>query len=207
MIRLLFLDLAPVALAQVALILITITLPNLGSAPKAETNYDLVLRALFYLCATYKLYSSRDYSKQRLLKAIERNDYLTVKTLLDWGVDVNFKGMELFAIEIVRRLARISTRTTVQLPLIVAAEQIQERYQIIKLLLDRGAEVNYPGNYSPLWFSCKHGHKDTIELLLKNGADVNHSADSITPLMIASAEGHDEALVVILEHVMEEYRM
>lgn len=89
--------------------------------------------------------------------------------------------------------------------MIYAVNQIGERHELIKLLLERGAEVNFPGKYSPLWFSCKRGHAATVELLLEHGADFNHAVDGLTPLMIASAEGHDAAVSVILEHVIDGY--
>lgn len=202
MMHLLFLDLAQIPLGVMLLIL-----PNLSPTVEDKDNFNLVLRLLTYLVAVYKISCGVDFIKERLFIAIERNNYLEVKQLLDWGVDVNLKGMVFFTLEVVRRLSHPLASTSVPLPLSYAVNQVGERNELVKLLLERGAEVNFPGKYSPLWFSSKRGHAATVELLLEHGADFNHSVNGVTPLMIASAEGHDAAISVILEHVMDGYRL
>ena len=45
--------------------------------------------------------------------------------------------------------------------------------------------------WSPLHASCKTGHKDVVELLLKAGADVEgRTSDDVTPLYISAYGGH-----------------
>jgi ankyrin repeat protein len=48
------------------------------------------------------------------------------------------------------------------------------RGEIIKLLLNNGAEVNYLNEReTPLSFACDEGRKDAVKILLKHGADVH----------------------------------
>lgn len=60
--------------------------------------------------------------------------------------------------------------------------------EIVKLLLDRGADVNAGdiNNRSPLYFAAKNGCVEAVELLLKRGADVNAVSQlGQTPLISA----------------------
>jgi ankyrin repeat protein len=58
---------------------------------------------------------------------------------------------------------------------------------IVKLLLEKGADVNPQGEYSdtPLRSACFGGHIDIIKLLLEKGADVNvRGSDSTLPFTL-----------------------
>jgi ankyrin repeat protein len=61
-------------------------------------------------------------------------------------------------------------------------------------LLDRGCEVNsldYEMGWTPLMHAAAVGAKRTLDVLLKNGADVNKpDADGMTPLQLACHNGH-----------------
>ncbi|CAG2235506.1 unnamed protein product [Mytilus edulis] len=51
-------------------------------------------------------------------------------------------------------------------------------------------ETNGAKRVSPLFIACFNGHTKTVELLLKNDADVNLKWEGLTPLDIARRENH-----------------
>lgn len=52
---------------------------------------------------------------------------------------------------------------------------LQGRYDVAKLLIEHGADVNLAGNYgqTPLIYASEYRQPDIVKLLLENGADVN----------------------------------
>ena len=85
-------------------------------------------------------------------------------------------------------------------PIVIAA--LTDSYDAVKLLLDKGADVNASDSqgYPPLINACLNNNTQIVQLLLARGADVNASASPIingkkvklTALMIAKSKGHDE---------------
>ena len=59
-----------------------------------------------------------------------------------------------------------------------------------QLLLDHGAKVNMPSgseNNIPLTLACWKGHRDVVNLLLKNVSNIEHQNKAgCTPLMLAA---------------------
>lgn len=51
--------------------------------------------------------------------------------------------------------------------------------QYIKVLLDKGADINYKNSYgeTPLFYAIKSNNYEFVKLLLENGADVNSTAE------------------------------
>ena len=72
---------------------------------------------------------------------------------------------------------------------------------------------------SPLYTACQEGHSDVVDVLLKNGADINQannvgkrpcygalilylflSQDGATPLYVASQEGHRHIVNILIQN-------
>ncbi|MCG8531711.1 MAG: ankyrin repeat domain-containing protein, partial [Desulfovibrionales bacterium] len=76
--------------------------------------------------------------------------------------------------------------------------------EVIKLLSESGAEVNYvyPDNgNSVLMAAARYGYTDIVKVLLKAGANVNYvrSLDGWSVLMIAASKGHTGTVRVLLD--------
>lgn len=61
---------------------------------------------------------------------------------------------------------------------------------VAQLLLNHGAKVNMPSgseNNIPLTLACWKGHRDVVNLLLKNVSNIEHQNKAgCTPLMLAA---------------------
>ena len=56
------------------------------------------------------------------------------------------------------------------------------------------------GGFTPLLFAAQQGDLDSARMLLAAGADINHAApDDGTPLLVASASGHEALAIFFLE--------
>lgn len=73
------------------------------------------------------------------------------------------------------------------------------RTQIVKRLLEAGADVNKPSRFGPpLVMAAARGHLDIVELLLANRADPNVKDQGGRTALLAAAEKHDKELVELL---------
>ena len=75
--------------------------------------------------------------------------------------------------------------------------------EIVKLLLERGADVNITNHYSctVLVSASNEGNAEIVKLLLAHGADVNiRNRSNRTALMCAASSGHTEIVKLLLEH-------
>jgi ankyrin repeat protein len=71
--------------------------------------------------------------------------------------------------------------------------------EIIRVLLDKGANVNQPTRYkTALMHAAGEGHADIVQLLLARGAQVNTVTDEGTALMEAVKGGHTEIVKLLL---------
>lgn len=78
-----------------------------------------------------------------------------------------------------------------------------ENGDLIRLFLEKGAEVNFTNRYNfgaPLHCASDKGRCDFVKLLLENGAEVNKKSGPIrnTALFLASAKGHFDIVEVLL---------
>jgi ankyrin repeat protein len=61
--------------------------------------------------------------------------------------------------------------------------------------------VTSNSGWSPLNIACLEGHKEIVQLLLENDADVNSiNKDGETPLHLASVVGHTEIVKLLLKN-------
>ena len=83
--------------------------------------------------------------------------------------------------------------------------------EIVKLLLDKGADVNVklgPWEWTPLHWAAKRGYTDIAELMLTKGADINAKNKykwlfyeyGHTPLYYAIRKGHYETAAFLRRH-------
>ena len=75
--------------------------------------------------------------------------------------------------------------------------------EIVKLLLDNGADLNIKGNYgyTALMIAVREGNTEIVKLLLDNGADLNIKGNyGYTALMIAVREGNTEIVKLLLDN-------
>jgi ankyrin repeat protein len=72
-----------------------------------------------------------------------------------------------------------------------------------------GTLIDKNGNSSKLldfWLACEDGHKEDVEIYCNSGQNLEeekigrHSSEILTPLMLASENGHDEVVHILLEH-------
>ncbi|CAG9996467.1 unnamed protein product [Clonostachys byssicola] len=118
--------------------------------------------------------------------ASEGNREMT-KTLLDGGINVEGLGL------------RSESRTS---PLWVATTD--RHPEVVKLLLERGAEVNFKHGHfgsSALWAASEFGYVEIMTLLLDAGADIesHQLPHRATPLACAVENGHWDAVDLLLD--------
>jgi ankyrin repeat protein len=75
--------------------------------------------------------------------------------------------------------------------------------EIAKLLVKRGAQVNYKyeGGFSPLMAASEHGNVELVNFLLANGADPNaKTKDGKSPISFAREKNHAEVVEALKRH-------
>lgn len=86
-----------------------------------------------------------------------------------------------------------------------AAPEVSDSYntfQIAKMLIDRGVDVRgnrTPGIWSPIQQASWANNKEMIQLLIKNGADVDVTfGNRSTPILISCSLGHYDTVSLLL---------
>ncbi|HEY0878695.1 MAG TPA: ankyrin repeat domain-containing protein [Zeimonas sp.] len=146
-------------------------------------------------------------------EAIARDDVERVQTLLLRGTDTNalhpqFGPAIVFAARerswnVVRELANIvGTRVDVpnargETAAMLAA--LQGNLEIVRLLVDKGAEVNRPG-WTPLHYAAVSGNVDLLRYLLERNAYIDaQSPNRSTPLMMSARHDRVDAARMLVE--------
>ena len=83
--------------------------------------------------------------------------------------------------------------------LYVLSQSQQQPLEIVRVLVDKGADVNQPSSSSTaLMRAANKGYVDIVRLLLSKGAQVNVNVDDGTPLMVAVNAGQVEIIKLLL---------
>ncbi len=94
---------------------------------------------------------------------------------------------------------RVSQKDRDELLLYVLSQSKQQPAEIVRVLLDKGANVNQPTNYkTALMHAADKGYTDIVNLLLARGAQVNAQTAEGTALMAAVTSGHTEIVKALL---------
>ena len=74
--------------------------------------------------------------------------------------------------------------------------------QAVKQHIAAGTDLNArsTGNYTPLYFAAREGHKEVVALLIANGARVNAKSRYGTPLDKAVDKGRTETADLLRKH-------
>lgn len=120
------------------------------------------------------LQANADLSEATLLPtAVQLGDLRLVEELLDLGMDINMLDDNMCT------------------PLGIACSSTQVSAQLVKLLLDRGADVNKGGGWKkqkPLIFAYVHNSVDKIKLLISYGANLTpHEMTDLVSLTISKS--------------------
>jgi ankyrin repeat protein len=136
------------------------------------------------ICAVLLICASTSFSDQNpeLIEAAQKGDLKRVQDLLNKGADVETKNNDGIT------------------PLMVAA--FNNQLEIMKLLLERDADVNVMANGVSLLMVCSTmGQTPVVKLLLEWEADANAKDSSgVTSLMAASYEGHFDVVRLLIEN-------
>ncbi|HJU91483.1 MAG TPA: ankyrin repeat domain-containing protein [Pyrinomonadaceae bacterium] len=83
--------------------------------------------------------------------------------------------------------------------LYVLSHSEKQPLEIVRVLVDKGANVNEPSrSQTALMRAADKGYLEIVRLLLSRGAQVNVNTDDGTPLMMAVNRGHTEIMKILL---------
>jgi len=170
------------------------------------------IRYIIYLYVFIGVSSATSGSYDEFFSAIQRDDSIVIRGLMNRGFDpntVNPKGdyglilaLRAPSLKVVDALlesplTQVEVRTPQdESPLMLAA--LRGYFEICQKLIARDADVNKPG-WTPLHYAATGGHIAIIRLLLDNHAYIDAaSPNGSTPLMMAARYGTDEAVKLLL---------
>lgn len=151
-----------------------------------------------------------------LIKAILRNDYYSVRKIVEQGGDINEKYVPNESSPLHFAICFSSMKTVEYLishgaivnnrsnsgdaPLHFAAKN--GRLEVVKYLIEKGADVNQLNinKESPLFFAIKNNREKVVELLLEKGAiaQLGNNVSENTPLHYAAEIGN----LTIAKHLL-----
>lgn len=135
--------------------------------------------------------------------ATENGHLEVVKLLVEYGADIHYFQDECLAIasegghlELVKFFLEHTTFTQSKNSAFILSAS-NEHTDIVKLLLENGADVHFSQDYA-LVTASERGHTEIVKLLLKFGADVH--AQNNFALRKASENGYSKVVKLLLKH-------
>lgn len=121
-------------------------------------------------------------------------DVGVVKLLLDHGAEINVKNY-LGSVPLVKAASNGNWLNYFRRSVILKwlGYVCSEHTGVVKLLLERGADVNAKGNggMTPLYIAARNGNKELVQFLIERGANVTtRNDDGETPCDIAKSTGN-----------------
>ncbi|UKZ61775.1 uncharacterized protein TrAtP1_003034 [Trichoderma atroviride] len=180
-------------------------------------GHEVVVKMLLAQGADTNLEIGDGYTP--LILAIEKGHKNIVKLLLERiaGVTVEMrKGTDVWEVlsrvtsledeilsDVIEEVRNACGWKNDRLPLFLWAAKHQQE-SIIKLLLDKGAEVDLKNKYGPilLRWAARGGHRGFAEWLIDRGVEVDSKSFSygdLTPVSIASSYGNEDIFRLLLE--------
>jgi len=148
----------------------------------ARRNFTEVIRCLLKAGAEVDAQDSEDRGGETaLMFAADRGSFEAVEILLDAGADVNLKSVR--AATALSRAAMGSTRV---------------HARIVRRLIEAGADVDRGASLTPLMLACGSATAESVEALIRGGAEVNIRTNEGTPLTEAVVAGNADAVTVLL---------
>jgi len=73
---------------------------------------------------------------------------------------------------------------------------------IVRYLVEHGADINKGDGSTPLHLACEKGHKNIVKYLVEHGADINNKGERCgwTPLQYACYYGNENIAKYLIEH-------
>ncbi|TGO52552.1 hypothetical protein BCON_0139g00180 [Botryotinia convoluta] len=147
-------------------------------------RYDHEILLIFLLSSDDIWVDSKmtDRGKSLLMEAVEMGHSVVITFLLERSTDVDFMG-------------EVHTMSPLQRAV------IRGYTNIVKLLLEKGAEPNYKiGHRAPLMIASSEGQLNMVKLLLEYGAEID-CRDPVgqTPLIRAILNGYPDVVKLLLE--------
>lgn len=151
-----------------------------------------------------------------ILRAAQKNDVPTLRTLVAKGMAVDTadpggntllmlasrEGHLEAAQYLAGQHANFGARNAYGDTAIMMAS-LKGHLEVVRLLRSRGAEINQPG-WTALHYCAWEGRTEVCSYLIEQGAEVNARApNDASPLMMAAAQGHADAVKLLLAHAAD----
>lgn len=186
--------------------------PSIIEKPSAAIEADTSKETRPSISVGRKKYAKITDEQERLLRAaFVQGDTVTVKALLDQGIDPNF--FMTYSRNIQPEMIKLLINSGADVnagdvygmtPLMLVATT--EHTESVKMLIDAGADVNMRDKHAgmtALMQAAPYGRTKNMILLIKAGADIDakeHYYGGMTALMIAARDGVPDAVKLLLKN-------